>query len=94
MVRFLSRQVTLVAPDLYRIEGNIEIRGVVRPLTLDARLVHLVRGPGRGPRVADFRVAGQLRRSSFGMIADRSLISDLVHLRIDVHILLRGRAAG
>ena len=94
IVRFISRRVTLVASGLYRIRGNIEIRGVVRPLVLNARLVRLARRHGRGPRVADFRVTGELRRSSFGMVADRALVSDLVHLRIDAHILLRGAAAG
>jgi polyisoprenoid-binding protein YceI len=94
VVHFASRQVTQSAPDRYQITGTVEIRGVERPLQLQARLVHLAHAPGRRPAVADFVVTGEIRRSNFGMTADRPLLSDFVHLIIHAHILLRSAADG
>jgi polyisoprenoid-binding protein YceI len=94
VMRFASRQVTRSAPDLYRVAGTVEIRGIERPLQLQARLVHPAHAPGSGPAAADFVVTGEIRRSAFGMAADRPLISDFVLLTIHAHILLRSATDG
>lgn len=94
LVHFASRRVIALAPGRYRIEGTIEIRGIRRPQLLKARLVHLGPGPRPGTRMADFVVTGELRRSGFGMRADRLLIANVVHLVIHAHILLQGGADG
>jgi polyisoprenoid-binding protein YceI len=94
VMHFASRQVTRSAPDLYRVAGTVEIRGIERPLQLQARLVHPAHAPGPGPAAADFVVTGEIRRSALGMTADRPLISDFVHLTIHAHILLRSATDG
>ena len=44
--------------------------------------------PARGAEVADFVVTGTLRRSAFGMTADRAFISDKVDITISARIQL------
>jgi polyisoprenoid-binding protein YceI len=38
--------------------------------------------------VARFTAEGEIRRSEFGMTADRTLISDLITIAVDVTILV------
>jgi polyisoprenoid-binding protein YceI len=40
----------------------------------------------RGVEVADFVVRGEVRRSAFGMVADRPMLSDTVKLDIRIHL--------
>lgn len=93
-IHFESNHVTEIDPTTYRIAGTLEIRGITRPQTLLAHMVHLGRAPGQSRPVADFVAVGTLRRSSFGMMADRILVGDVVHLSIHARILLRGDVHG
>ena len=87
-VRFTSVSVAPDGPDSYAISGRVEIRGVTRPLTLEAKLVGRRMVGGRDSRTADFVVTGHLKRSAFGMTADPLFISDNVDITIDAHIAL------
>jgi polyisoprenoid-binding protein YceI len=40
----------------------------------------------RGVEVADFVVRGEARRSAFGMVADRPMLSDTVKLDIRIRL--------
>jgi len=40
----------------------------------------------RGVEVADFVVRGEIRRSAFGMVTDRMMISNTVRLDIRIHL--------
>ena len=42
----------------------------------------------RGIEVADFVVQGKVRRSAFGMVAGRMLLSDTVRLDIRLHLVV------
>ena len=89
-IRFNSSHVVPVGPHQYRIDGVMEIRGVTRPQTFEARLVRLRPGTAPDTTVADFVVTGEVRRSDFGMTADQPLISNRVHVMIHARITLRG----
>lgn len=91
-VRFTSTSVEIVAPDRYLVRGHIEIRGVVQPLALNAKLVRDHPEPARDSEVAEFVVTGELRRSAFGMTADKMFISDRVDIIISARIELKGLA--
>ena len=78
-VRFTSTSVVAAAPNDYRVSGVLELRGVRQPIVLDATLKN------RSTDVADFVVKGSLRRSAFGMVAERLFIAD------DVNILILAR---
>lgn len=93
-IRFQSTTVEPLGPDHYRILGQLRIRGVTRPQTFDAVLVDRHADAARGSDVADFVVSGQVKRSTFGMVADRVFISDTVEIRIHARIVLDFAASG
>ncbi|MGH7043689.1 MAG: YceI family protein [Acetobacteraceae bacterium] len=92
-VRFASTSITPDGVDKYTIHGRIEIRGVTQPLTLMATLIGRPLAGGPGARTADFVVTGHLKRSAFGMVADKLFTSDTVNITIDARIEL-GRPGG
>jgi polyisoprenoid-binding protein YceI len=87
-ISFTSTDVRQVAPGEFRVQGKLRIRGIAREQTLDARLVGRHSDKASGAETADFVIAGELRRSDFGMIADRGFISDVVDLSIHARIVL------
>jgi polyisoprenoid-binding protein YceI len=88
-IHFTSDAVEQVAPDRFRIHGRLMLRGVTRPQELDATLLGRRHPAGAGPgEVADFVVTGALRRSDFGMTAERFLIGNAVRFTIHARILL------
>lgn len=93
-IHFTSSAVRQVSPDHYRVDGQLRIRGVAQPQTLDAVLTDRHLDPARGADVADFVVSGVLKRSAFGMVADPGFISDTVTIRIHARIVLDRAAAG
>ena len=86
-VRFTSDSVTPLETGRYQVAGQMNMRGVARPIMLEAKLVdrHIEPALG-GIEVADFLVTGQVRRSAFGMDADRFFISDRVAITIHARI--------
>lgn len=84
--RFVSTSVEALSASHYLIHGTLHLRGVDRPLDLDAMLRDQHRDPASGADVVDFVVGGTIRRSAFGMVADSTLLSDDVHLRIRIHL--------
>lgn len=93
-ISFTSAAVRQVSPEHYQIDGQLRIRGVARPQTLDAVLLDRHLDPARGADVADFVVSGTLKRSAFGMVADPGFISDTVEIRIHARIVLDRATAG
>jgi polyisoprenoid-binding protein YceI len=87
-VRFHSTSVAVISPDNYAVSGLLEIRGVTRPVLLDAHLVQRHDDAAGEPVSADFVVNGKLSRSAFGMVAEESFISDEVRLSIVARIAL------
>jgi polyisoprenoid-binding protein YceI len=86
--RFVSLTVEPLSPTHYAIRGALTLRGVSRPLELDARLEGRRRDQGRGAEVADFVVTGALKRSEFGMVADRPMLADEVTLTIRIRLAI------
>ena len=84
--RFTSTAVVPVSANHYTVKGNLEVRGVTRPIELDADLVDRHLDPQTNTEVGDFVVQGHLQRSAFGMSANSDFISDRVDLRISAHI--------
>ena len=87
-VYFNSTKVELVRPDFYLIRGDLEIRRIRQPFVLEARMVGRAMDPLKKMETADFVVSGILKRSDFGMVADQGFVSDIVQLKITMHLLL------
>jgi polyisoprenoid-binding protein YceI len=88
VVRYVGDAIKAIDATHYKILGRLEIRGISRPLTLDATLQHESDDPVKGTEIADFTVTGNLSRSDFGMTADPVMISDQVKLMIATRIEL------
>ncbi|HYF08821.1 MAG TPA: YceI family protein [Acetobacteraceae bacterium] len=62
--------------------GTLTMRGVTRPLALEARLA------GRDRAGAAFEATGELLRSEYGMVADRTITADAIRLAVSVQVSL------
>ncbi|HEX3990545.1 MAG TPA: YceI family protein [Acetobacteraceae bacterium] len=87
-VRFVSDAIKGIDPRHFLIQGTLEIRGIRRPLTLDATLEREHANTANGDEVADFSVSGTLHRSDYGMTSQQIMISDQVTLQIAARIEL------
>src|SRR4051794_30165241 len=75
IARFTSTSIQALSPTHYVIHGTLRIRGVAQPQELDATVRERRVDQARGVEVADFVVRGEIRRSAFGMVADRPMVS-------------------
>jgi len=87
-VRYQSSSVQELAPGHFTIRGLIQIRGVTQPLTLYADLTKQSQDLSNHSQIDDFVVHASLRRSAFGMTADKMFISDNVNIIIKARLKL------
>ncbi len=87
-VRFVSDVIKGVDPRHFLVQGVLEIRGIRRPLTLDATLESEHTNMANGDEIADFSVTGTVHRSDYGMTSQQIMISDQVRLQIAARIEL------
>lgn len=87
-VRYQSTSVQELTHGHFTIRGLIQIRGVTQPLTLHAVLTKQSQDPADHSQVDDFVVHASLRRSAFGMTADKVFISDNVNIIIKARLKL------
>jgi polyisoprenoid-binding protein YceI len=65
-----------------RVQGNVTLRGITRPMQLDVTVSDRRPGAPAGSRYARFRGEGAIRRSEFGMIKYLDLVGDNVDISI------------
>jgi polyisoprenoid-binding protein YceI len=82
--RFTGRAEGVADQGAFPVRGVITLRGIERPLLLRARLEERQREPSGD--IARFTAEGEIRRSEFGMTADRTMISDVITLTVEVRI--------
>src|SRR5712691_9180722 len=100
-ITFRSRSVELLAPIEAKVQGDITIRGVTQPLTLDVRFLGTwltpwwENGVDRGPKTrAGFVARGRLNRQDFGVnwnaLLDRGgvVVGDDVEITLDAEAIL------
>lgn len=81
---FVSRRVEPLSPERAYVHGDLTLRGVTAPVTLDVRFNALRRYPlPPFRRTAGFSATATVSRSAFGIDAWPSLIGDEVELRIE-----------
>lgn len=90
--RFVSRLVDATGAPQLRIEGELKLRGVSRPVTLEANFNKLDRHPLNLRRTVGFSARTVLRRSDFGMLKWQKLVGDEVEVLIEIEAV-RKRAA-
>lgn len=72
----------------FALAGALTIRGITRPLRMEARLRDRRQDPALGREVAEFSAGGEMKRSEFGMTAEAAAISDTIRLVVRVRLLV------
>ena len=85
---FRSRAVLIDGVDHFRLDGDLTLRGVTRPQSLDVTLGGRHTDPAGRGIIADVVAVGDLPRQTFGMTAEPGFIEDMVRLRILMRIVL------
>lgn len=86
-IAFHSVAITVQSPTNFQILGNLTIRGITKPLLMQAQLLSAPSAQ-RVSGTADFYVTGTLKCSDFGMVADQGVVGDEVQLKIHARVTL------
>jgi len=79
---FRSTHITLTGRDTAKVEGELTLHGVTRPLTLTAKFNNAGENPLDHHYTIGFQARGAIRRSDFGVKAYVPMVGDQVHLNI------------
>ncbi len=82
-MRFVSSKVTRESDQTLRIDGQLTLHGVTKPLTLHARLNKEAPNPFDKRPTLGFSATGSLKRSDFGIATYIPVIGDEVAITID-----------
>jgi polyisoprenoid-binding protein YceI len=66
------------------ITGNLTLKGVTKPVTLNAKFVGAGKGPMNGLETVGFEATGSIKRSDFGISYGIPFVPDEVPLEITV----------
>ena len=83
VMTFKSRRIETTGADTGRIVGELTLRGVTRPVTLDVTFNKAGRHPAAKHYFAGFSAAAKLKRSDFGMTLGLPAIGDEVTITIE-----------
>ena len=87
-ITFTAKRITLTGGNKGIIEGEVTLRGVTKPLSLDATLVGAGVNPYFNVPTLGFSALATLKRSDFGMNAYIPDVGDEVQLQIDAEFSL------
>jgi polyisoprenoid-binding protein YceI len=82
-MRFVSTKVTRNADQTLRIDGELTLHGVTKPITLQAKLNKAAPNPFDKRPTVGFSASGTLKRSDFGISTYVPMIGDVVSITID-----------
>lgn len=90
---FRSTRIERARGDLLKVDGDITMRGVTRPMVLTVGISNREAQSSLDPRYGKFRGVGAIRRSEFGMTKHLATIGDLVEFSISGEARRRPRQA-
>ena len=94
VVRFTSRNIEKLDGERFRVEGALEMRGILKPVTLEVSYLGIARDPWGNER-AGFSTQTIVNRKEFGMVWNAALdnggviLGDDVTLTIDLETVLK-----
>ena len=97
-IRFLSTHIEKVAGDRYQMTGELTVRDVTRPITLETEYGGRGKDPWGNERVG-FTAKGALDRKDFGLKWNQALetggvlVSDRVELELEVQVVRAAASA-
>jgi polyisoprenoid-binding protein YceI len=80
-ISFASERIAETGPRTFTIEGELTMRGVTKPMTLNARCAGVSRDAS-GTRRVRYEASGRFRRSDYGMAYARGFVGNDVALDI------------
>ena len=83
-MRFVSTKVVPGANQELRIEGNLTLHGVTKPITLNAKLNKAGPNPFDKRPTLGFTATGSLKRSDFGITNFVPVVGDVVTITLDM----------
>lgn len=83
-MRFVSTQVVAGANQELRIDGDLTLHGVTKPITLKAKLNKAAPNPFDKRPTLGFTATGALKRSDFGMTNYLPVVGDVVQIKLEV----------
>jgi polyisoprenoid-binding protein YceI len=84
---FKSTKIERTGENSLKVEGNITLRGITRPMTLDVTVSDRRPNAAPGSRYARFHGFGTIKRSEFGMTKYVDMVGDTVELAITADAL-------
>jgi polyisoprenoid-binding protein YceI len=92
-ITYVSRKVERIGADKLKITGDLTMRGVTKPVVLDAEIGGVVNTP-RGRRTA-FTATGSIKRQDFGITLNRlmegaQVVGDEIRVTIDFEAIAAG----
>ena len=79
---YLSTRIDRTGETTLKVEGEITLRGITRPMALDVSVTDRKPDAAAGARYARFRGTGSLMRSQFGMVKYIDMVGDRVDFSI------------
>ena len=89
---FKSTKITKLTDKTFEIDGDLTLRGVTKPVKLNAELVGMLDDPEMGKRMG-FSATTKISRKDFGIGGDDALTSGGLVVSNDVDIMLEVEAA-
>ena len=82
LMTYSSTRVERTGDSTLRVEGEVTLRGITRPMPLEVSVTDRKPDAAAGARYARFRASGNLKRSEFGMVKFVEVVGDTVDFSI------------
>jgi len=79
---YASKRIERTGQTTLKVEGEITLRGITRPMMLDVSVTDRKADAPAGARYARFSASGSLKRSEFGMVKFVDVVGDTVDISI------------
>ncbi len=83
-MRYMSTRVESLGDDRLRVEGELTLRGITRPVALDVRINRVGRNSFTLQHRAGFSATATIKRSDFGMRRLLAAVGDEVEIRLEI----------
>lgn len=80
-ITFKSTSISKTADKKFKLMGNLTMKGVTKPVTLDLTLTGIGKNMRTQKPIAGFKVTGTLKRTDFGVGTSPSVVSDEIEIR-------------
>jgi polyisoprenoid-binding protein YceI len=88
-ITFTSTTIEPAGDDRYTVLGDLTVKGITRPVTLDATINAATMHPMRNVPVVGVSATGTVLRSDYGLEQYAPAVTDELELRIEVEMLKR-----